>query len=156
MQNELIEGIIEHLNSCGLNAIRAYEKRIFDSEESVICVALSQISITASGLGNYVGLVSENGEVREMYGSSARLKLELDIYAPTHRLCEAEKIRLLEALRECRCMKISGMDFSGTLYDSASNMMKSRCEVNASAMLVRKLHNGELGEYTLGEADYEY
>ena len=156
MQNELVEGIIKHLDSCGLNAVRAYEKRIFDSEESVICVSLSEISITASGLGNYVGLASEDGEIREMYGSSARLKLDLDIYAPTHRLCEDEKIRLLKALREFRCMKINSMDFSGALYESASNMMKSHCEVNASALLVRQLCDGELGEYTLSEADYEH
>lgn len=82
----------------------------------------------------------------------------IDSYVP---LADGET-RLYRSIREAvpvvdaAIMKISSMDFSAVLYDSTSNMMKSRCEVNASAVLVRQLCDGELGEYTLGEADYEH
>ena len=155
MQNELLDNLTAYLKDCGLNAVKAYGKRKFDPRETVICAALTKMSITASGLGNYIGLVSENGEVREMYGSSAALEIEMEVYSPTHSECESQKLRLLEALRECGFMKIGGMEFGGAAYDRASNMMKSRCVITAAALLVRELNGAELGEYAISEDAYE-
>ena len=82
MLEAIAAGIAEALNSEEIKAVTAFDANELDTAAPFVCVGLQSAKLTSSGLGNYIGICTEDGQVKEMYGEKAELSLVLDVYSP--------------------------------------------------------------------------
>ena len=81
LENIAIE-IAEELNNAGINAVTAFNASELEDVSAFVCVGLKSARISSSGLGNYIGVCTEDGQLKEMYGEKAELVLSFDVYSP--------------------------------------------------------------------------
>lgn len=154
---ELIpESIAEALTDANINAVTAFPASKLGREETVVCVSLKSARMSASGCGNYIGLCTEDGVVKEMYGSKAELVISLEIFSPAAPLtgkprCAEYAGLVSERLRSIGGLSVTEFEFGGVHYDPDCEMFRSDCSAKATAFLVRELRDGELSAYGLGE-----
>lgn len=141
MLDGVINSIVASLESSGINAVKKYPAVALDRDNTVVCVSLRSAAISASGCGNYIGLCSENGIIKEMLGSRGKLGIGLEIYCPSPD-CELIKEQLLECLAGIGSLSIKSFDAGEICYDSQSEMYRCECTATAVACLVRQI--GEL------------
>ena len=72
LENIAIE-IAEELNNAGINAVTAFNASELEDVSAFVCVGLKSARISSSGLGNYIGVCTEDGQLKEMYGEKASL-----------------------------------------------------------------------------------
>lgn len=72
LENIAIE-IAEELNNAGINAVTAFNASELDDAAAFVCVGLKSARISSSGLGNYIGVCTKDGQLKEMYGEKAEL-----------------------------------------------------------------------------------
>ena len=72
LENIAIE-IAEELNNAGINAVTAFNASELEDVSAFVCVGLKSARISSSGLGNYIGVCTEDGQLKEMYGEKAEL-----------------------------------------------------------------------------------
>lgn len=154
MLDEIAAGVARLLEGAGIKAVTAFPAAEFDGSAPFVCVGLNAAHLSSSGLGNYIGVCSEDGRVREMYGEKAELTLVLDVYA---KASESEGCSELANLARCALYGADGMSvtefsFGEVKYDSDSRMLRSRCAVKASAYLVREKLGSSLSGISIGEA----
>ena len=118
-----------------------------------MCVGLKSAKLSSSGLGNYIGICTEAGQVREMYGEKAELSLALDVYSPA---AEEEKCLSFADLVRCALYGADGVSvtefsFGEIKYDTESRMLLLRCPAKAFVYLVREKLGSSLSEYSIGE-----
>lgn len=141
MLDGVINNIVASLESSGINAVKKYPAVALDRDKTVVCVFLRSATISASGCGNYIGLCSENGIIKEMLGSRGKLGIGLDIYGPSPN-CDLIKEQLWECLAGIGSLSIKSFDAGEICYDSQSEMYRCECTATAIACLVRQI--GEL------------
>ena len=81
LENIAIE-IAEELNNAEINAVTAFNASELEDVSAFVCVGLKSARISSSGLGNYIGVCTEDGQLKEMYGEKAELVLSFDVYSP--------------------------------------------------------------------------
>ena len=81
LENIAIE-IAEELNNAGINAVTAFNASELGDVSAFVCVGIKSARISSSGLGNYIGVCTEDGQLKEMYGEKAELVLSFDVYSP--------------------------------------------------------------------------
>ena len=148
MFDGIIDSIISALTAEGINAVRKFPADKLDGDNPIVCAALKTIEITASGLGNYIGLCRENGEIKEMYGSRAELALSLEIFSPTPD-CNAFIAELIRQLGSVASLSIKSFDSSEVSFDSRSGMFHCECIVKGGACLVRELADSDVSDFRL-------
>ncbi len=154
MLEAIAAGIVQTLESAGIKAVSAFPAAELDTSEPFVCVGLNSVRLSSSGLGNYIGVCTEDGTVREMYGERAELTLALDVYAKAG---ESEGCSKLADLSRCALYGAEGISvtefsFGEVCYDGGSRMLLSRCTAKASAYLVREKLGSTLSGYSIGEA----
>lgn len=154
MLETIAAGIAEALNSADIKAVTAFNANELDAAVPFVCVGLRSAKLTSSGLGNYIGICTEDGQVREMYGEKAELSLALDVYSP---VAEAEKCPEFADLVRCALYGADGVSvaefsFGEIKYDADSRMLRSSCAARVCAYLVREELGSSLSEYSIGEA----
>lgn len=154
---ELIsESIVEALTAANINAVTKFPASKLDRTAAVVCVSLKSARIRASGCGNYIGLCTENGAVKEMYGSKAELVISLEIFSPADPRsgepgCAEYAGLVREEIRSIQGLNVTEFEFGDVYYDADSEMFRSDCAAKARTLLVRELRDGELSAYGLGE-----
>ena len=155
MLEETAAAIAQALQSAGINAVTAFSAAELGTAGPLVCVGLRSARLHSSGLGNYIGLCSEDGKLRELYGDRAELTLALDIYSPAS---ESEKCTALADSVRCALRGLDGVsvtEFSlGEIrYDADSRMLLSRCTASAAVYLVREKLGSSLSDYSIGEGE---
>lgn len=84
MLENIASEIAEELNNAGINAVTAFSVSELCDTAAFVCVGLKSARISSSGLGNYIGVCTEDGQLKEMYGEKAELVLSLDVYSPAN------------------------------------------------------------------------
>ncbi len=153
MLEAIAAGIAEALNSAEIKAVTAFDANELDTAAPFVCVGLQSAKLTSSGLGNYIGICTEDGQVKEMYGEKAELSLVLDVYSPA---AEAEKCSELADRVRCALYGVDGVSvaefyFGEIKYDADSRMLRSSCRAKVCAYLVREKLGSSLSEYSIGE-----
>ena len=153
MLENIASEIAEELNNAGINAVAAFNASELDDAAAFVCVGLKRARISSSGLGNYIGVCTEDGQLKEMYGEKAELVLSFDVYSPAS--VDEGCSELADSAR-CALYNISGLSvtefsFGQVEYDSASRMLRSRCSAKAAAYLVREKLGSSLSGYSIGE-----
>ncbi len=153
MLEEIAAGIAQALQDAGINAVTAFSTAGLEADEPLVCVGLRGARLSSSGLGNYIGVCSEDGKLREMYGEKAELTLALDIYSPAP---ESEKCTMLAdtvrgALRGLDGVSLTEFSLGEIKYDSDSRMLLSRCTASAAVYLVREKRGSSLSDFGIGE-----
>ena len=153
MLESIASGIVSELKSSGINAVTAFSASPLEDSAPFVCVALHSARIVSSGLGNYIGVCTEDGQVKEMYGEKAELALNLDVYSPASESegCSA----LADTVRIALCgmdgLSVTEFSFGEIRYDADSRMLCSRCSAKAAAYLVREKQGSSLSDYSIGE-----
>lgn len=155
MLETIAAAVAETLRSADINAITAFSASELETAAPFVCVGLQSAKITSAGLGNYIGICSEDGQVREMYGEKADIVLTLDVYSPA---AEAEKCSEFADHVRCALYGIDGVSvaefsFGEIKYDADSCMLCSRCSAKACVYLVREKLGSSLSEYSIGEGE---
>ena len=153
MLEAIAAGIAEALNSAGIKAVAAFNANELDAAAPFVCVGLKSVKLTSSGLGNYIGVCTEDGQVKEMYGEKAELNLALDVYSPA---AETEKCSEFADAVRCALYGVDGVSaaefsFGGIKYDADSRMLLASCSAKVCAYLVREKLGSSLSEYSIGE-----
>ena len=145
MLEAIAAGIAEALNSAEIKAVTAFDANELDTAAPFVCVGLQS--------ANYIGICTEDGQVKEMYGEKAELSLALDVYSPA---AEAEKCSELADRVRCALYGVDGVSvaefyFGEIKYDADSRMLRSSCRAKVCAYLVREKLGSSLSEYSIGE-----
>ena len=153
MLENIASEIAEELNNAGINAVAAFNASELDDAAAFVCVGLKSARISSSGLGNYIGVCTEDGQLKEMYGEKAELVLSLDVYSPAN--ADEGCSELADGVR-CALYNIDGLsvtefDFEKVEYDGDCRMLRSRCSAKATAYLVREMLGSSLSDYSIGE-----
>ena len=141
-------GMIAFLQGKGIPAVHSFPAMMLDSRKAAVCVSIKNARITASGLGNYIGIAEENGEIKELYGSKAEMELELKAYSPP----VPERVSSLKMLEEVFAAfydngtSIRESSVSEEHWDSDSGMFRCDCRLAISTLLVREMLDRELGD----------
>lgn len=143
------------LRSADINAVTAFSASELETAVPFVCVGLQSAKITSAGLGNYIGICSEDGQVREMYGEKADIVLALDVYSPAseNEKCSEFSDAVRHALRSVDGMSVTEFSFGEVKYDGDSRMLHSRCLAKACVYLVREKLGSSLSEYSIGEGE---
>ena len=148
MFDSIIDSIVEALTAQGLYAVRRFPADKLDSEAPLVCIGIKAAQLTASGLGNYIGLCRENGEIMEMYGSRAELTLSLEIFSPTPD-CNAFIAKLIKQLGSVEALSVKSFDAGEVSFDSRSGMFRCECIAKGGACLVRELADSDVLDFKL-------
>ena len=138
---ELIpESIVEALTAANINAVTKFPVSKLDRTAAVVCVSLKSARISASGCGNYIGLCTENGAVKEMYGSKAELVISLEIFSPADPSsgepgCAEYAGLVREEIRSIQGLNVTEFEFGDVYYDADSEMFRSDCAGEPTAKL---------------------
>lgn len=109
--DSLRRGVAEQLRACGLNAVAAMEPdRAARWQEPVVAVSLSRVKCAAGGFQDYLGVRTEGGTARELYGREVELTLALDIYAPRQGGESACQQTLAAMTENLICRGAAGLD----------------------------------------------
>lgn len=148
MLDGIVDSIVSALTAEGINAVRKYPADKLDCDKPIVCAALKAVEITASGLGNYIGLCREDGEIKEMYGSRAELELSLEIFCPTPD-CNAFAAELVKKLASIEALSVKSFNAGKVSFDARSGMFRCECIAKGSACLVRELTDSEVSDFRL-------
>ena len=148
MFDGIIDSIVSALTAERINAVRKFPADKLERDNPIVCAALKTIEITASGLGNYIGLCRENGEIKEMYGSRAELALSLEIFSPTPD-CNVFLTQLIKKLGSVEALSIKSFDAGEVSFDTRSGMFRCECIAKGSACLVRELADSDVSDFKL-------
>ena len=144
------EAAVSALTSAGLPAVRSFPETPIDRDSSIICVSLSSVKLSASGVGNYIGIGFEGLAPREMYGSSAEAVLRLEIYSP-----DADNGELIQTacqtVLSMNSLTVTALEVGAAEYHKQSGMFRCICNVKLRALLIRELTELGLSDYELGE-----
>lgn len=144
-------GIVELLKNAGINAAEAFEDKPLDRSVPQVIVEIAAMKITSSGMGNYIGLCSEDGQIREMFGDSAEISLALDVYAPENasKTCLEVADAVKSALDASELVSVRRFETDRLSYDADSRMLHLPCKADCKAYLVRQWCDGAVSEYEL-------
>lgn len=147
----VINAVVTALTAENIPAARKFPACVLDRHSAAVAVSLKSGSITASGYGDYLGVCESGGEVKELYGSKAELKIGLEIFTPAE--CghgEGECVELLGDI--CACLgelsgiKLTSFESDEPYYDGEAEMFCMKCALNVTAQLVRR--SDECGGFT--------
>ena len=155
MLTSIENAVVAFLRERDIPAVRMYPAAELDSRRPVAAVAVRNAVVTASGLGDYIGIAEDDGSIRELYGSKAELKLAVRTYSPpivnrTGSLSLMETV--LEALRS-GSIRIRSTEISGESFDAESGMFVCDALLEIGALLVRERRERTLGDPELGGED---
>ena len=155
MLETIADAVAGTLRSADINAVTAFSASELETAVPFVCVGLQSAKITSAGLGNYIGICSEDGQVREMYGEKADIVLALDVYSPAseNEKCSEFADVVRHALRSVDGMSVTEFSFGEVKYDGDSRMLCSRCSAKACVYLVREKLGSSLSEYSIGEGE---
>ncbi len=148
MLEAIVDSVISALTAREINAVKKYPADKLEREVPLVCVSLKSVEITASGLGNYIGLCREDGEIVEMYGSRAELALSLEIYSPTPEV-NAFRAELIKQLESIEALSIKSFAAGEVCFDAKSGMFRCECIAKGCACLVRELADSEISDFKL-------
>lgn len=148
MFDSIIDSMAAALTAQGINAVRRFPADKLDSDAPVVCLGIKAAQLTASGLGNYIGLCRENGEIKEMYGSRAELMLSLEIFSPIPD-CNAFLTELYKQLGGIESLSVKSFETGEVSFDSRSGMFRCECLAKGGACLVRELADSDVSDFRL-------
>lgn len=154
MLEEIAAGITKLLTNAGIRAVTAFPAEELCPCAPFVCVGIASARLSSSGLGNYIGVCTEDGTVKEMYGEKAGLTLALDVYAPASESegCSELADRVRCALYSADGVSVTEFSFGEVKYDADSRLLRSRCTAKAGAYLVREKRGSSLSDIRIGEA----
>lgn len=155
MIKAILDGVVAAFNDAKIKATAAYPAAELCDAESIVAVAVKSMRVYSSGLGSYIGVCTENGEVKELYGEKAETVLSLDIYCPgeSDDGCTALADKVRRALYSAEGISVTEFDFGLPAYDADSRMFRSKSTARAVACLVREKRGRRLGAYSIGEGN---
>lgn len=148
MFDSIIDSIAAALTAQGINAVRRFPADKLDGDTPIVCLGIKAAQLTASGLGNYIGLCRENGEIKEMYGSRAELTLSLEIFSPVPD-CNDFLTELVRQLGSVESLSVKNFDSGEISFDARSGMFRCECFAKGSACLVRELADSDVLDFRL-------
>lgn len=155
MLKEIADGVVDLLREAGINAVYDFTGRTIDDSKSTVCISVKSARISASGLGSYIGVCTENGQIKEMYGERAELTLSVGIYCPLREeedcTALAEQVRC--ALWQTDALSVTEFEMGSVGYDKDTLMLRRSCTVKAHACLVREKRGTAASAYGIGEAN---
>ena len=151
MLDAIVNALITGLCAEGINAAAKYPAAPLEPGESLVCVSLKSAKLTASGCGDYIGIGTVDGLVKDMYGSRAEFCAALDIYSPTPDVGQIKNDTYL-SLCDISSVKLTSFTSDDCVFDAKSGMFLCHCEAKATACLVRYTANMR-PVYELGEGD---
>lgn len=137
MLESVARDVVSVLAAAGINASCAYSVTPVDETEELVCVRVGEMRIVGSGLGSYIGIASESGQVTELYGEKAYLTLKLELYRPfgsADTLTDAVR----GALYGAQWLSVMEFTLGQTVYDEKSRMLKCPCSARAQTYLVHE------------------
>lgn len=153
MIKAILDGVVAAFNDAKIKATAAYPAAELCDAESIVAVGVKSMRVYSSGLGSYIGVCTENGEVKELYGEKAETVLSLDIYChgESDEGCTALADKVRRALYSAEGISVTEFDFGLPAYDADSRMFRSKSTAKAVACLVREKRGRRLGAYSIGE-----
>lgn len=147
--------IVQALKNAGINAVSAYDGKALCEDEAVVSVSLDAVHIASSGLGSYIGICSENGDIKEMYGDKAEIRVKAEVYCPpvSDGDCTAIACGVIEQLRLTDDLSVLSFEIGQTTYDEQTCMLRCACMAQCRAYLVRSKLDRGLTAYGLGETE---
>lgn len=151
MLRNIAKTLARQLTDAGIDAVTAFDGSVLNESSAFVCVAVESARISSAGLGGYIGICTENGEIKEMYGDRAELVLALDVYAPTsaYEKCDELSEKVRSAIVGVPSLTVSELTAAGVGYDEASSMLRARCTAKCSAYIVRRKCGSGLADYEL-------
>lgn len=123
LENIAIE-IAEELNNAGINAVTAFNASELEDVSAFVCVGLKSARISSSGLGNYIGVCTEDGQLKEMYGEKAELVLSFDVYSPAS--ADEGCSELADGVR-CALFNIDGLSVTEFDFEKSNTTATAAC-----------------------------
>lgn len=155
MLESVASAIADALKNAGINAVPAYENEPLCEDEPVVSISLEAVRISSAGLGNYIGICTENGDVKEMYGDRAEISVKAEVYCPPvpEYNCTAAAESVMETLRLTDGLSVLSFETGQISYDGQSRMLRCTCTARCRAYLVRSKLDRGLPGYGLGESE---
>lgn len=155
MLEGIASAIADALKNAGINAVPAYENESLCENEPVVSISLDAARISSAGLGSYIGICTENGDVKEMYGDRAEISVKAEVYCPpaAEYSCTAAAENVMETLRLTDGLSVLSFEIGQMSYDGQSRMLRCVCTAQCRAYLVRSKLGRGLSEYGLGESE---
>ncbi|MCF0138161.1 MAG: hypothetical protein HUJ66_07345 [Oscillospiraceae bacterium] len=155
MFDTVINAVLTALKDEGIPAVRKFPAEALDRDSAAVAVCLKSGSVTASGYGNYLGVCDRNGELREVYGSSAELTAGIEIYTPAaagH--AEPECTALLGSICACvgalQGVTLRSFECGETRFDPETEMFRCDAALKLTAYLTRSAdENGVFTDFVL-------
>ncbi|MDO4815171.1 MAG: hypothetical protein Q4A83_01015 [Bacillota bacterium] len=151
MFDSVLNSVISTLEDEGIPAVRKYPGCVLDRSTAAVAVSLKAGSITASGYGNYMGIYEKNGDIKELYGHRAELKIGMEIYTPA--AADKAEIQCTKLLNDiCSCIggisgvKLKSFEGGEAKYDSETEMF--RCESTVEVTVYLVCNREERGRFT--------
>lgn len=152
MLNDISAALAERLRSAGINAVADFSGGTLDPGEPIVSVGIKSALLSSAGIGNYIGICTESGEVTEMYGEKADIVFSVDVYSPKDDDRGMEYIEAVRrALYKADGLTVRELKLGQTQYDGKSRMLVLRCDVASKACLVRRVVGSALSAYKIGE-----
>ena len=143
MFDTVIDSVIAALTAENIPAVRKFPADILDRDSAAVAVGLKSGCVSASGYGDYLGILEQGGELTELYGSKAELCLSIEIFTPAadgH--AEEECTELLGDI--CACIgglagvKLRSFEGNAPAYDEETEMFRCESVLTVMAYLVRE------------------
>lgn len=153
MFETIVCAVIEKLKGAGINAAARFPAERLDRSCPLVAVSLHSAKLQSAGCGSYIGICQSGGELKELYGSRARLTLELEVYEPAtsgHGAdgCTKTLDKIISAVTDgCSGLKLRTVECGQTEFDAESGMFLCRCTMELSAYLTREA-DGDEGGFT--------
>jgi len=138
MFDTLITQILAALTAANINAVRSFPAQDINTGAATVCVSVKSAEIIASGCGSYIGLCTDEGVVKEMYGSSARLELAFNILSPSSD-CDTIKNSLYDSVCGISSLTVKNFKAGDVSFDKNHGMFFCPCTVSASLLLVQQM-----------------
>lgn len=154
MLESIAAAIAAALKNAGINAVSAYESEPLCEKEPTVSIALDSARISSAGLGNYIGICTENGDVKEMYGDRAEISVKAEVYCPPvpEYNCTEAAESFVEQLRLTDELSVLSFEIGQVSHDEQSRMLRCACTARCRAYLVRRKLSRGLSAYGLGES----
>ena len=149
MLDTVVNGVVEALGGCGMNAMAAYPDQAFDSHGgTAVAVGIRSGKMLSSGAGEYLGMEKrEDGGARELYGFALELVMSLDIFAGDAAGCGSILSRLSALMGAMPCgIRVQSLSWGESEADPFTGMFCCRCEMHCTAHLTAA--ENDSGEFT--------
>lgn len=153
MIDTVLKNIVALLQNAGIDAMLQYPTTVLDRKRGpVVCVAVKSGTRSGCGLGDYLGIRSDNGAMRELYGCRLKLTVSLDIFVPWGEESISSAMECFSNISDALYALPSGLKpqkiHCGTAKpDKETEMLKCPAEMECVAVLICE-KDAESGEFT--------